>query len=348
MADKYGRNMVVEQEFGPEMVGQRVGWVAITDHQVEKYVGLHIVASTVKVGGAKVQYEAREEEGRVVAHRGWDDSVAGFSDTLGLTMIVDTDQGPSEQVDQEVRWTVGDNTSLAINQAADGHNDKEELAAKRIWLPEASDVMPKMKELLEERGIGRYYPLAYYSANLAIAHMGQREFSRDFIKESDATKLLMPDADMVETTQEQISVTEGITAAYSNQIAEDKQMRQCLSVFGDIVADDLPRLFTESRRRVAHDEAAVQTHGQSILSYLGIRMPIGVRFGAGRSWPYMDASETDENRAFGHELEALRNRNDELVSRELSKELAELDMRSKHATQGLRVLQELAKLEANA
>ena len=291
------RNMVIEREYGPELAGQRVGWAAVTPYPIERFHGIHVVGATVAEDGALLQYEDREGDSR---KRWWSDAAQGFLALTAVTVTVETNASPPDQKTRD--YSVGfdrekKNDGRLFRRGADGHVNEEELDKTRRWFMGSAQFMPGVKQLMEAEDLGEYYPLVYYTANVMSAHP-YYEYQRS--STTPPANLVMPDATMREITQAQQEVVESILQGYRDQLSEDEAMLNNLTVYSDIPASEIPDAFVASRRKVHQAEVAVTENVGKLLTYAGVYLRVGFR-PTGRSWPYMDASCADEDKAFGQE-----------------------------------------------
>jgi hypothetical protein len=351
--DKHNRGLIRETEFGPEMAEQRLGWVALTQRgDDERNLQVHIVTTSVGPDGATIDYQPRTEPDRPKKAY-WNDAVNGFNSTAALSMLIEGNEKPDDQCYKEARYALGDNGINSLHYAVDGHRVSDKLDEQRQWEPVAS-LMPKLRNLMDEKGMKEYFPLAYYTANVTFTHPQIAIWARqgrdsEPLGDISVQKLLLPEPTMGPSTELQIEITRSMVQNYNVQIQEDIVMRNNLTVMGAIPAAQIPGAFVRSRRQVGSAEQAIAGARGSLLSYIGIYLPIDSKSVEGsRSWPYMDASETDEDRAFGRELDCLKEGSVNIPAREVERELRELKGRYKYASEGLATLLELRRAEQEA
>jgi hypothetical protein len=337
--------MVPVREYTPEQAGMRIGWAALEPRNEEGwYMGAHLASATVGAEGAYMAYELREEDGEVTKQRGWSDGMKGFEAVQGLSVFFDTRVAPDEQDYKEFHIARSerfrrDSGQFALNHGGDSHTNAEVIAEQRRWADSPVELMAHMKAVMEERGLGEHYPLVYYTANLMVAHEMQREQSSLCKVPVEVT--LMPDATMSLMTEEQIAHAEEIIRQLEFQKAGNVEMTRNLTVFSDLSPESLPDAFIESRRAAAEAEVAVQAANRQLLTYGGIHLATQHAL----TWPYMDAGESDEGKAFGGELRHLEAKNTEVANASLRYELKGLEQRLQHARRGRVVLGMLLSAE---
>lgn len=346
------RNLVTELEFGPELADQRVGWSAITsygDAHPGRMIVAHLVTTTIGEDGASLEYEAREKDGETQKAY-WSDAAKGFVAPASVSVIIDTEKGPDEQQRVGPYWSLkdgvinGSSDGRILRQTADGRSDEAELAEKKVWADSPTEVMGNTKNALSDAGLEDYYPLVYYTANILLAHEGLRD-GNGFYNTFPLEAAIMPDSSMRATTQQEWATAEAIVNNLLAEDQEDETMLQNLTVFGDVPADQIPQTFRLSRGKIAEAEQQAIAAEKELHAQHGVFLPIG--FHGGRSWPFMNASlpSTDE-RAFGMEIDRLREGKLKLVIRELERERDELFLRIRFANRGVHALQLLERAEA--
>ena len=336
---------ITEREFGRELAGEQVGWVALTSagYEGSPFVGAHLAMATVGDWGARVQCEAQiTNDGGVRKTTAIPGLVKGFQAVASVSVIFDTEKPPHEQtrsmfmITDRVGGELNFSDMQALHLAGEPNIEFEELLRSREWAMSPKDLMAAMRARLVERGLERFYPSVYYTANLLLTHEAYMEGMADL----PANKAVMPDPDMTETTKGQVELAAKITADLEAQIREDTKIRKDIK-FMSSVSGQVPEEFVASRHRVAAAEAAVIESSNSLLAYEGVYLPVGIS----RSGPYMDATKTDEERAFGKQLSQLQRYMRGPVRNELGWEIGELEQRLKFTHQGLKALNLLATAE---
>jgi hypothetical protein len=337
MADKWGREWAVDRQYSEEVAGRRVGWIAVTQRgDSPEYQDVHLVMSTVGAEGASIKHQV-SSEGETV-DRFYNEDSEGFSDTIALSMMASANEEPAEQDYKILRWFLGEDHPIFVS--AESHTDREALEASKLWVPSPTDAMPLMKSLLHDRGLIAYYPMVYYTANLIAGHKGFRAYPNGVIRETDTSKLLMPDASMHDTTEGQVDIARQIAAIHAQQIKEDAAMQTNLTVFGDVPAAKIPDEFISSRLFVGDLERISVKLSQRALTYVGVYLRPREKVGVN-----MDASATIEDHAFERELAALRSGDVSMTQRELAREIDELILRGGYVGNALNTLSLLSELE---
>jgi len=344
------RDVVVEKEFGAELTGQRIGWVATTKRGLGDAIDVQMVSTTVGENGARLRHVNiyHEVDGETKSYPAYFGEEEGFKDTIALTILIDPEKPPETQWPNEYRMSLGENDYTALRFAAEAHNNPEELEANRIWLPSYLQIMPTLRELLKDRGMEEYYPLVYFAGNMAVGHNTTRRFNRWSLEETDNQKLYMPDPSMNEVTNKQARIVATLAAELKFQISEDTQMLDNISPFGDIPPDQIADAFRDSRLRVNEAESRVFELSRKLLTYFGVYLRVGDGGENGSRAMALDASEKDERRSFGGVLAYLEKKDIDTPRKVLKDEIKELNGRLNYAADGLQVLQALAKLETEA
>lgn len=227
--DQWGREWKVDQEFGSELAGQRIGWAALTEGRTgEDRFQVNIVTTTISDSGATIEHEVPNGEFAPQVR------TEGFEDTLAWTLMLDNDEDEDwRRYYTTVNWSAVDNTSRAIELAADvSRNVPEELKAKREWTTDTTELLPTIKAALAERGLERHYPLVYYTTNVLVAHEAlldwttSREYRGPTLRPMPQYQL--PDPSMREQTTEQIALCKKVAEAYGSQAAAGPTLKAVL------------------------------------------------------------------------------------------------------------------------
>ncbi len=348
MSDSAVRETVIVKEFGPEMAGTRVGWSAIYDEgMLDGWSSVNIAAGTVGPEGASVSYELRERDGEPLILRSTD-STKGFIALNGMSLGIDRNEPASAQEHNAFRSLRAKDTSnhihpdVIMTQAGEDHHRLERVQAKAKWTDSMPELIQDVKRAMKDEDLEEYYPLAYYTANVAFVH-GLRLELPETVAPRD---VLVPDPDMQTETLDQIQVAKALESGLVRQILENKKMKGELNPFNALNPADIPHKF-EASRRVMHElEESVVVADDQLHTRVGLYLPTGFNSG-GREWPYMNAAEKDENHAFGLELDALNEGNVDPANRELRRELTELEKRDEYAQHGYASLRLLHTVEGS-
>lgn len=330
------------KQFSPDQFGQRVGWVGI--RPVEPVVSrpfteINVAVATVGKEGARIAFCGRPED-PLYAY----DSVTGFLAASALRIVVDPDTDSYREMYTVVGRGSSNSPELPANiLIRDGLNNPLTVLREDVEWADGDRVMPLLAEGLAEHGLEGHYPALYYWLNHLTVHQDvspQLEGA-----EIDLNDNLMPDVSMAEATQAELSLAKTIAQKLEEAREEDTVMRKRLDVFSDIPKHQIPQEFTASRRRVKQLERGAQTAADRLHFKPAIYMSIGSPARGGRSAPYMDALAQTDSEAFGDELEELEAGKVDRSSKELRREIAELDARSTFAGHGVMSLCALSTAE---
>lgn len=234
--DQWGREWKIDQEFGQDLVGQRVGWAAITEGDTyEGAFQANLVTTTISDQGAKIEREVLTEQdtrsdGQERTPRV---KTEGFEDTIALTFVLGAnDDEETRRFDTDVSWRAFDNDRYDLLQAADpSRNNDEELDKQRVWT-DATALMPLLKAGLIERGQEKHYPVIYYTANVLVAHETLLEWSASRENRHPLPKPMpqyqLPDAAMSVQTAKQRALAEQVAAAYGLQVTASDELKSSL------------------------------------------------------------------------------------------------------------------------
>lgn len=330
---------ITAMEFGPELAGERVGWVAFTKPENPElaHVAVDVVVGTVDDGGARYGYFETEEGERLYSGK----TSEGLIAVTALRMLAHRDE-PFDEFRSGLWIGVPErrnDISSVVAHGVGGSNGPEE-EAKR-WADSQTSLLQTIRDGLTEHGVADNYPGVYYGLNTKA---GQYALKQDASR--DIAGLLLADPDMSEMTHQQVKASAQIGRLLTEIRAYDHLMLRQLTVFGDASADLVPTYFRASRRQVADKERATQTMADQLVIQSAAYLPVGSR-PYGRTWPYMDPMEADEDKAFGRELRELEAGKDiDVTYRELQREIGEVEMRLDHARRGHAVLLALSQAEA--
>lgn len=343
------RNIERVVTFGPEMAGERVGWVSSgrvrgDDDENGRPWSLNLVTATVSQNGAWFGYETLQnpdgEKSLPIATQ------YGFLAVSAISTILASKEPHDWQ----------DEFNLSYLQESDRGRDKDQLLDRGVnrglyvdedegadWARNKAELLELLKGKLADSGFKDRYPQLYYWLNGSVARFdnyGGNPFAGFSLDE-----LLLPDKSMKKKTADQIMHADGVVETLTRMAAHDDKMRKRLTVFSDIPKETVPDRFIDNRNYAAGGEKVIQEH----ITHLAVRqlvyLPIGFRPN-GRTWPYMDASEPDAEKAYGRELAGLKRGDIEPADFELKREITELEKRRQYADQGLQRLNQLSQSEA--
>jgi hypothetical protein len=204
------------------------------------------------------------------------------------------------------------------------------------------ELLDIVKNKMVDAGVGAVYPSLYYGLNARAVHADT--LSRLNFDASEAESLLTPDSTMAEQTAIEIDKAASYEKRLFASRALDELMRSRLTVFSDVSSTAVPKIFAQARDDVATYEKEAHELATSMFDMGSVYRPVGFR-PSGRTWPYMDPTASDADTAYGIELAALKNKNIAPASRELEREIHELQLRIEFAQKGRVALNALYQAE---
>ncbi len=333
-------NGVVVKEFGSELAGQRVGWVAAHENKGDKndFVHVNIAVGTVATGGGAYTYVDRPSntagDADDICWYRTTGIVAGFSMEASISRSEGIHpHGGIATVRQERDDGAG---SLFLSGASRIVRVTEE---DKRWALSASLLKDSIRQTMKEADVFTHYPSLYYWLNGMMCH--GYLLDRAKIDVCKTSSMLIVDTKMAATTQRQIVAAGKIIEGLDANIAGDVLMRESLKVN----SETNPEVFEESRRVLEVREKAISGAAANLLVPSLVHTPVGNGPGS-RSFPYMGAYPDNERANFGIELDALRRGNTSIADVELARELKELKERRLWAGHGLATLAEMHSLES--
>lgn len=306
--------LVVVQQFPEEAAGEMVGWVHVDRTVDEHATRVHAAIAVARVGeqGAMYAYEEVDRPGRdepyEIPH------VEGFGPSVEL--VVSGQPGVKESIAPQPlkvpRW-------IHHRRSEDYFGDgfyPEDLPApeKGVWALGSQNILNALKNELNARQAMWLYPAIYYT--LAQLAPDDEQLADPAMRGMTEVEARLADYRYRKLLGVQ-KVDADIAGRLDNYSAADHAA---------IVRD-----FVTARCQAANlEQEASEILTFSAFSSARLYLPVGHGKG-GRTWPYMDASERDEEKAFGRELAALRGRNYGFVRREVREELGELRYRIENA-----------------
>lgn len=341
---------VVEQEFGPDMAGKRVGWVYASEQEradAENTIMAGVTVATVGYDGGFVKHEVGDD-GQWLHHR---HSVEGFALASSVAVII-VDGTGDRAAENPSSWRGLSSGQHDLDISPISANHVVRVGANELlgvvpdtdqtWAVGNQEIVDTLKSKLAEFGMGRLYPSFYYLLNHFALHQDLRPRDRDQVQYFSHPYETgpIPDTSMHGQTHAEIEKARKLVYGLADQLGQDILLRTELAVLGDNAVDE----FREARQKAHASEVEIREAEQQMVAGQALYLPTGFDFG-GRTWPYMDAANADEGRAFGIELQAVEAGNYRRAHYELDREMDELNRRLTFALHGLRALRILEMAE---
>jgi len=305
MSNASAREKVVIQSYGPEFAGEYAGWMNIEEYADNSGVRGDIVYAKISGAGAEV-HAVPLSTGEL-----------GLPSSSGFMSPVSLQFSTAKNIEQNGKW----GPELRAIQAPGAHWGRwtqQDTFGDRIHPPIAPEVgtwaigdreiLKAIKEQMQAKDIGWFYANVYHM----LAYIAEEED-------------ILADPEMYSETAIQLSAVTSHITTLEDIDSADTIMQRDLTIFGGLSPKQVPEAFKQSRQRVRESEKTIETLSK-IITLSSLLPGIGYR-PSGRSWPYMDASTDDENRAFGRELAALQNKDVSPAMHELRRELSEVEGR---------------------
>lgn len=342
-----GQSIEKQVVFGSNKAGERVGWVAVSeiDRTMEDEttpVAVHIVTATVGPEGAwlgQSTYENRDGSKSEPF-----DAQSGFLAVSAISTVLASKEGSFKGDESNLRYlrpsvsSCGPKT-LGLLSQGDCLGMYGEKDTSKQWAQGKDAILGLLRERLQDKGFGDRYSQLYYWLNMNVGQTtGMPYHNFDGVHPDD---LLLPDKSMKTKTLEQLRLAYDIESLFSQALANDHLMQRRLTVFSDVPAGRVTEVFTENRRSAHELEIKIRDKA----AQLAVGRLVWSDVGTTRSWPYMNAGESNEAKAFGMELSGLKDRNIEPASGELDREINELTVRQKKAQFGAMRFLKLSDIE---
>lgn len=343
------RNIERVATFGPEMAGERVGWVSTgrvrgDDNENGRPFSLNLVTATVSQNGAWFGYETLQnpdgEKSLPIATQ------YGFLAVSAISTVLATKENHDWHEDFNLSYLQEsdrgrDKVQLLDRGVSRGlHTDEDEVVD---WAKNKAELLELLRGKLTDSGFKERYAQLYYWLNGSIARFDN--YGGNPFASFELHELLVPDKSMKKKTADQIMHADRVVKTLTYMVDHDDKMRKRLTVFSDIPKETVPGRFIDNRNYAAGGEEVIQEHISQLAVRQLVYLPIGFRPN-GRTWPYMDASVPDEEKAYGRELAGLKQGDIEPADFELKREIAELEKRRQYADQGLQRFNHLSQSEA--
>lgn len=329
---------VIVQEFGPEMAGQRVGWVSAKqdDREDSDYVHVNVAVGTVGEEGGVYSYADLSEVGGGQGYH--QRSTTGIVNGFSIEASVSRSEGihPHGGYAFEIQDKGEDPGRLFLGGASRVVRGMDE--AEKQWALTAPELKDAIREAMEEADIFAHYPTLYYLINGLSCHGFFLDRAR--ISTTEVPGMLIADPEMANTTETQIGLARKVITELQTNIETDELMLSRLTVNSDIPAEEVPDAFATARDSLNNHEVAMARAAEGLIVASLVYNPVGHGPGS-RTYPYMGAHPGDKDRDFAIELEALKAKNIAPANHELGKELKELRARLSWAQQGCAVLRTL-------
>jgi hypothetical protein len=341
----------IEKEYPATAYGERVGWVRAKevgddgDHIAIDLVSAEVVSEEGAQYGNQSIYDNDGVflTGDIPYQKGFG-RVAAFSALLGNESMWQYEFNlhyVPEGLDQP---DVSYNKPSASGLLASGTGDTVRYFENsgRVWVEHSSELLATLKEILTKLKFEDAYDTVYYWVNGAVGREYPAQSELTYIHPS---RLILPDTSMQKKTRVQVEATKAMVSALTSSLANDETTRHRLSGFIiDTPMDTLPDAFIASRTRASELEERVSTEAGKLIVQRLAHMPPG-QGRAGRTWPYMNAVESDVDNAYGLELRDLRARKTDRAIRELDRERGELGARQMIASEALQRFERIQQLE---
>jgi len=334
------------KDFPATQAGNRVGWVSTMQYGEGCEPGLtqiNMVTATVGSEGAKLSHRHCEDEKSKYTIS----NQSGFLAISGIVATISPRALNEPMFETNFRYATperhGNYDGILLSNGVGQHTPDSD-RGHREWATGPSDLIDLLKQKMTDAELAELYPKMYYLFNGTIDQ--EYPYSEPLRgNELGIEDLLMPDSAMRNTTDEQIEIVRSILAQFESQILNDEKMKRDLTVFGTVEASDIADEFEGSRRRAHESELEITEQ----MSKLALRRLVYVPTGqgkSGRSWPYMDASESNESAAFGQELHFLKEQDISNTNYQLEQEIKELSGRSAFARDAYLRLEDLRQAES--
>ena len=345
MGDVHNREPV--KQFAASEFGKRVGWVRVKEFEEHPFVAIDVVTAEVtSEDGAEYGFGYwKNEETQEKASSDYP-YTRGFGRVAAFSAFISRDNDRREE--SNLRYSAEGmkypyHTPEAHELLSRGTGDNRDIEEdEKIWTAEPSELLATLRETLVKIDFESAYKIMYYLINGAVA---QDYPMTSHLSNVRPQTLMIPDPSMGEETTEQIAHLEALASAYREGLINDTNMRNRISGFiDDIPREGIPDRFVQSRERAFELEEQVSEAASKLVFQRLAYAPTGHGRGA-RTWPYMDASVSDTDKAYGLELRDLREKKTGRAILELDREIRELEGRSELANQALQRLRLLSELE---
>jgi hypothetical protein len=329
-------------EYPAEQAGERVGWASVHDLGPDNpYFGINVVAASVGPDGARYEDSWDRNHDRLLREP---EHISGFVAVSGLFLAVPKKMGgPLDLRTAHFEYAHKDADGLPILHHGPWRSpDVSPQEDQKRWAGNGQDLLETIKDSFAESGVRHHYPRVYYMLNNVIGH--ERYHQASSARDTDPSQLLLPDNGMAETTRDQAATSLEVLTNLEAVLDEDTLMKRRLTVLSDIPVAEIPATFRSSRLHVAGLEVRAREHADRLFAPQSTFLPVGFR-PDGRTWPYMNPTETDEDISFGSELKMLEQQQIDPAYSELDLEITEVRHRIVFARQGNNLLSLLHSLE---
>lgn len=338
----------IEQAFSAEQKGDRVGWVRVAPIENSTFAAIDIVTTSVvgdegaEFGAVRLRHNDDEVESLPFPYQ------VGFGYTAAFSAILSPERTRQEEFN--LMYTPQDHkiagssygTGRAEELLAHGTADtrRYEQNAEKVWTKNPAELLDTLQQLLADVALGSAYQSLYYWMNGAI---GREQPNTSSLHGADMRRLLMPDANMNYRTREDTAHMSAMNTALLRSVTNDVRMRSKLLQPSNEAAVLLDA-FVHSRDRAADLEREIGAEAEKLAVKRLAFLPTG-QGRSGRTWPYMDASESDADKAYGLELRDLRAGSANRAVHEIDEEVKELEARRTLAFEALQRFVLLSELE---
>jgi len=321
----------IEKEYSADKIGQRVGWVRVNTQVLhdQELIGVDIVAATV-TGDEGALFGSQSYVGSAYARpieQGFS-AVTAFSALFGKDSSLEGYESNLHYGSKEIpRFYGHTETSGMLLDRGTGEMGSFDTLAEKQWAESGSELLDTLRQLLSDADFAEIYPKLYYWMNGMIGTgipLGRRVSRLDDIQMSE---LLLTDPSMHQETLAQYAHSQAIAEHLEENLRDDTTMLNNLTIFSEIPSKDIPDAFATSRERARELHVRSLEHVGKLAVKRLVYAPVGIK----RSWPYMDASVADADKAYGQELAGLKQQSVRSAEYELEREVKELIYRHDYA-----------------
>lgn len=342
-----GREDIVDMEFGPELAGHRVGRVRTQTKERddgETIVNIDVATALVGTGGAQVTH-IELEDGKEAYHA---QSTKGFAVASAVSLTAlrgETDIHPAQWhlVSSRLYPNALDKRPEAghiLRSGADSIHEGDILDI--TWFNTPAEGLEALRFALSFGKMESQFDRFYFNLNHGLLHPALRpdDYDRLYLN-SGYYDNAMASRRMHEATKEELAKATQVSAFMAAQFSENLRIGQEIE---QADPKQIANEFTRSRRNAHRIEMDLKEVAGSMVEPGAVYL--SVDFHGGRSWPYMDASNANEQQAFGREHVNLVTGSNRAAVVALESEHSDLGRRLEFTIQGRRALKALLNIES--